>query len=203
MRFASRPARLFRPAVIVPALAWAIVCAAAAWVAAGWYWRLAGPRGEQAVPAVSTDVPSVTREITSRNLFGLPVVAGEQTAAVSNSRYKLIGVAANTGSAPGFAIIQVDDKDSLAAIEGQEFDSGVKLVRVLPRSVEIERAGLRETLPLSEVGSTVPPPPVSPGAAPAQATPVPPPPPRGPAMIQRSAPPAEAGAEAPKESKSE
>lgn len=165
MRYSGMPFRLFRPAALLPFLAWAVVLAIVAWVAAGWYWRLASPRIEQAVPAVNTEVAAVTREIVGRNLFGAPVVA-EQAQVVSNSRYKLIGVAANSGRAPGFAILQVDDKASLSAIEGQEIEPGVKLVRVLPRAVEIERNGLRETVPLNESGAGVPPPPIAPAAAP-------------------------------------
>lgn len=193
MRYPGKSFRFLRPAAWLPVLAWVVVLGFTAWIAAGWYWRLAAPRGEQAVSAVVTDVQAVAREINSRNLFGAPTSV-QEAAVVSNSRYKLIGVAANSGSAPGFAIFQVDDKASLAAVEGQEIEPGVKLLRVLPRSVEIERHGQRETVPLNDGGSAVPPPPVAPGNSQAPAPAVPPPPdniqtPRAAASMRPAPPP--------------
>lgn len=193
MRLTGRNLRL---APLLPVVAWLLVAGIVAWIAAGWYWRLAAQRSEQAVPSVATDVPSVTREIISRNLFGQPVSNAGDTAPVSTSRYRLIGVAANSGTAKGFAIIQVDDKTSLPAIEGEEFEPGVKLLRVLPRSVEIERNGLRETLSLADNAAA--------GATPALTQPPPatqaPPPPPPPSTLRPAAPPPEADNPPPRES---
>lgn len=188
-----RPMRLtgrnFRLTPLLPVVAWLLVAGIVAWIAAGWYWRLAAPRSEQAVPSVATDVQSVTRAITSRSLFG-QVASIDTTAPVSTSRYRLIGVAANSGTAKGFAILQVDDKVSLAAIEGEEFEPGVKLLRVLPRSVEIERNGLRETLSLADHAASGATPPIT--QAPSAIQPPPPPPPPPPSTLRPVAPPPEA-----------
>lgn len=185
MRFSSRSLQIFRPAAVLPVLAWLLVLAFTAWVAAGWFWRLSAPPRQVALPSIQTQPAAVAREITSRNLFGVTGTGSAGQPVVSNSRYKLIGVAANTGTAPGFAILQVEGQPSIAAIEGQEFEPGVKLVRVLARSVEIERGGVRETISLQDqplsLTERVP----VPAATGAPIVP----PPQNPAQIQDQAPP--------------
>lgn len=132
-------------------LAWLLALGLTAWFAAQWYWQIKAP-GVTAHPQTLVSEPiAAARELAARHLFGFapPPVAGA-TQAVSNSRFTLIGVAAHSGNTPGFAVIQEEGKTAAGFVQGEEVAPGVKLARILPGAVELERNGSRETVRLPD-----------------------------------------------------
>lgn len=126
---------------------WLAAIALWAWFAAGWYWRLTAPSPAAAPNLVATDPTVAARETVARHLFGEVVVEAQ---AVAVSRYTLVGVAAHSKKSPGWAVIAEEGKPGQGFVVGEEIAPGVKLVSVMPDSVEIERGGTRERIPLSD-----------------------------------------------------
>ncbi|WP_172197779.1 type II secretion system protein N [Niveibacterium sp. COAC-50] len=148
-------------------LLWLAAIALWAWFAASWYWRLSAPPAASAPNQLATDPSTAAREIGTRHLFG-EVIVQQQVATAS--RYTLVGVAAHSRKSPGWAVIAEDGKPAQGFVLGDEIAPGVKLVSVLPDSVEIERSGARERIMLSEAprqaGGATPPPAAAPGLPP-------------------------------------
>ena len=145
------------------ALVWLLAIALCAWILAGWYWRIKAPRPVAAAPAEVTDPIAAAKLIGARHLFGEPSNAPVQATAGS-TRYTLLGVAAETASARGFAVIQEEGKPAEGFRQGEEISPGVRLDKIHANAVELNRNGVRETLPLSEAPRTaaiVPPPAVN------------------------------------------
>lgn len=111
------------------------------YVLAHWTWRWLGPRPEPRVAAAERPVGRGAAE----RLFGaLPQAAG--TAASTGITVKLLGVMAGSGGRPGYALLQLDDKKSLAVGEGKEIVAGLRLAEVHADRAIVERNGVRETL---------------------------------------------------------
>ena len=151
------PARILTQSV--PALAWFGVLILGAWLAAGWYWRLAAPAVSGAMHMPLADAAKAGTEIVSRHLFGALQTNKPQSgeAPVASHAIRIVGVMTGSGHSPGFAVIQDEGKSNRAVIEGEEIVAGIKLERVLPQGVEISRNGQRETLALdSNTGGALP-----------------------------------------------
>lgn len=130
---------------LAAAALWVLALAVAAWICASWYWRLRSPV-PLALPASEvTDPVAAARGVGARHLFGEPA---RNSAAQPVSRFVLLGVAANSGQSPGFAILQEEGKSAQGFIVGEEVSPGAKLVAIHAESVEIERGGARETVKL-------------------------------------------------------
>jgi hypothetical protein len=130
---------------LVAAVLWALALAVVAWICASWYWRLRTPV-PLALPASEvTDPVAAARGVGARHLFGEPA---QNSAAQPVSRFVLLGVAANSGRSPGFAILQEEGKSAQGFIVGEEVSPGAKLVAIHAESVEIERGGVRESVKL-------------------------------------------------------
>ncbi|HEX5127908.1 MAG TPA: type II secretion system protein N [Rhodocyclaceae bacterium] len=140
----------------MPSLAWLLALALSAWIAAGWYWRIAGTRPERSQYAALTDPLAAAREVSSHHLFGTSTQSGADSPVASVGQFRLLGVAANSGKSPGFAVLQEAGLPSISVVEGEDIAPGVKLLKVLPQSVELSRNGARETLRLSDAGNTPP-----------------------------------------------
>ena len=54
----------------------------------------------------------------------------------------MLGVASSGPAGGGFAIISVDGKPPVPAVDGQEFAPGLRLKRVTATGIEYERAGV-------------------------------------------------------------
>lgn len=172
MSLSVRLAPLARFGVLLPALAWAVALAISAWVAATWYWRLAGPRPEQSTYTSQTDPAAAAREIASRHMFGEAPKAPAQV--VEASRFQLLGVAANSGRSRGFAVIQVSGQTPQPVIQGEEVMPGVQLTKILPQSVELSVGGVPQTIRLADPSAgAVPPPPLPATASAPQPQPAP------------------------------
>ncbi|MCL2656468.1 MAG: hypothetical protein FWD62_03425 [Betaproteobacteria bacterium] len=135
------------------ALAWLLAIALCAWIFAGWYWCIKAPRPVAAAPAEVSDPLAAAKLVSARHLFGEPRSAAVQVA-VSSSRYTLLGVAADSVSAHGFAVIKEEGKPAEGFKLGEEISPGVRLDKIHANAVELDRNGARETLPLSEAPRT-------------------------------------------------
>lgn len=146
----SRRLELALPRIAV-ALLWALALAVAAWICSGWYWRLRAS-APLALPAAEQNDPvAAARAVAARHLFGEPA---RTQAAQPVSSFQLLGVAANSGRSPGFAILKADGKPAQGFIVGEEVAPGARLAAVHADSVEIERSGARETIRLIEASKS-------------------------------------------------
>lgn len=128
------------------------------------YWsvRFAVPRGE-ARPALALPKPAeAAQAITTRHLFG----RGDKAAASGDSgAVRVLGVASSDGAGGAFAIVSVDGKPPVPAIEGQEFAPGLRLTRVNSTGIEYQRGGILQHAPLQEKRTAAPAPLPTPGSA--------------------------------------
>ena len=124
------------------------------WIVAGVFWELAAPYAPEPVLAVDTDPARVAQTVAARHIFG--DARADVTTAVTNVvGVKLFGVVAPTGrTRVGIAILSVQGKPAVAVREGEEIADGVRLQRVLARSVEISRGGQVQELALPDRGKT-------------------------------------------------
>jgi general secretion pathway protein C len=111
-------------------------------VLAYWTWAWFAPRAEPRVETVADDGGSVA---SASALFGR-VQRGQNTAAPTGIAIKLLGVVAASGGRRGYAVVQLEGKQILAALEGEDVAPGIRLAEVHPDHVILERGGIRETL---------------------------------------------------------
>lgn len=113
-------------------------------VLARWTWALLAPRTEAAVPSSAV---AEGRGEAARSLFGNAPIAS-QAAAPTASPINLLGVVAAAGGHAGYALLQLEDKRTLAVREGEDVTDGIRLQQVTSDHVVLERNGVAETLAL-------------------------------------------------------
>jgi general secretion pathway protein C len=124
-------------------------------VLAYWTWTWLGPRVE---PHTEPMIETVSRAARADTLFG--ILASQATASPTGVAIKLIGVVSATGRKPGYAVMQLDAKTIRAVRAGEEIAPGIRLDKVFPDHVTLERTGTSESLALAERKNPVP---VAPG----------------------------------------
>lgn len=121
-------------------------------VLAHWTWTWFGPRSEPRVDAAlepSGRMPSAT------TLFGL----AQQNLGVNasaGSAIRLLGVVAAVGGDAGYAVLRLDAKEIIAVRTGDDVAPGIRLEKVFPDHVILQRSGVRETLVWPERGKSMP-----------------------------------------------
>ena len=143
-----------RLAPAISSITWLVVIALIAWLAAHWYWRFAAPVAESPRHASASDANAAANDIAARHLFGTTETAappvGEESGTTSNgplaTRFTVVGLMSTNRGAPGFAILSEADKPPITAIEGQEFEPGIRVARILPHAVEIVQGERREQI---------------------------------------------------------
>lgn len=113
-------------------------------VLARWTWAMLAPRTEVAAPS---NAVADGRGEAVRSLFGNAPMAS-QASAPTASPIKLLGVVAAAGGHAGYALLQLEDKRTLAVREGEDVADGVRLQQVASDHVLLERRGVAETLAL-------------------------------------------------------
>jgi general secretion pathway protein C len=108
-------------------------------VLAYWTWAWLAPRPEPR--ALTVERPNARLEPAYR-LFG----GGPRAAAATGLAIELLGVVAESGSEPGYAVLRLEAKRAVAVREGREIEPGVRLAEVRPDHVVLERGGAREKL---------------------------------------------------------
>jgi general secretion pathway protein C len=128
------------------ALATFAALALLATVLAYWIWAWFAPRPEPRAPA-AVQAGGATLQ-AANGLFGR--AQAPKGLVASSSSAKLLGVVAATGTRPGYAILRLDARKSVAVLQGEEIEAGLKLAEVHPDHVVLDRSGVREKLPLPE-----------------------------------------------------
>jgi general secretion pathway protein C len=107
-------------------------------VLAYWSWAWLAPPAAARAPA-ATELSGGTS--SAGTLFG---TASEAVAASSNVR--LMGVLAASSGRRGQAVMRLDAKQSVAILEGEEVEPGLRLAEVHVDHIVLERNGARETI---------------------------------------------------------
>ncbi|MCC2681495.1 MAG: putative ral secretion pathway related transrane protein [Nitrosospira multiformis] len=93
------------------------------------------------------DMEAVEDVSTVSDLFGIAQREQPSIAVPAGPELRLFGiVAASRGR--GYAILQVDGKEMLAVLEGENIAPGLQLAEVHAEYIVLERDGMRETLAL-------------------------------------------------------
>ena len=111
-------------------------------VLAYWTWAWFGPRPE---PPAQTALQAAGRVEAAYGLFG-NAQRKRHGEAATGIVITLLGVVAAAGRQPGYALLRLDSKETVAVREGGEIEPGVRLAQVYADHVVLERSGLRETL---------------------------------------------------------
>ncbi len=114
-------------------------------VLAYWTWVWFAPRTVTRVPAPPQAQARVDAAYTA---FGGQRSTGAP--APTALAIKLLGVVAASGSATGYAVVQLEANRILAVKEGNDVAPGIRLAQVEKGQVVLERNGVRETLALPE-----------------------------------------------------
>ena len=122
-------------------------------VLAYWTWTWLGPRPE---PRVETSAEPTGGMAAASALFGR-VQRGEGADAPPGSAIRLLGVVAAAGGRPGYAVMRLDAKQSLAVRSGEDLAPGIRLEKVFPDHVILRRNGVSETLAWPERGKSTSP----------------------------------------------
>jgi len=120
-------------------------------VLAYWTWAWLAPRPEPRAPAAMQAGGGAE---AARGLFGS--ARRDNSAAPAGFAIGLLGVVAarsgHSGSEPGYAVLRLDARQSIAVREGEEIEPGVRLAEVHANHVVLERGGVRETLAWPKLG---------------------------------------------------
>jgi len=138
---------------------WIGALALAAWLAAGWFWRLSAPEPFMLVTQQISDPLAAARSVTQRHLFGNAETAPGSVAGVAARSFTLLGAMTANQQQPGFAVLAETGKPTVSVFEGEEFAPGIRLEKVMPDKVSIISNGRSEILELvADQSSHVPPP---------------------------------------------
>ena len=108
-------------------------------VLAYWTWAWLAPLPAPRAPAAPE---TLGRASPAGGLFG----AAGQSAIAASSAIRLTGVFAASGGTSGRALLRLDGKKTLAVLQGEDVEPGLRLTEVHVDHVVLERNGVRETL---------------------------------------------------------
>jgi len=117
-------------------------------VLAYWSWAWFAPHAMARAPAA---VAAASGTPTAGGLFG-SAKQGSSTAA-SSGAIRLLGVMAASGGKRGQAVLRLDAKKTVAVMQGDDVEPGLRLAEVYVDHVILERNGAREKLAWPEKGS--------------------------------------------------
>jgi general secretion pathway protein C len=109
-------------------------------VLAYWSWAWLAPPAAARAPAAA-ELSGAGGASAAGGLFG---TATEAAAASSNVR--LMGVLAASSGRRGQAVMRLDAKQTVAVLEGEEVEPGLRLAEVHVDHIVLERNGARETV---------------------------------------------------------
>jgi general secretion pathway protein C len=108
-------------------------------VLAYWSWIWLAPAAAARAPAAPE---AVTAASTAAGLFG----SAKQGPAAASGSIRLIGVVAASGERRGHAVLRLDGKKTVAVLQGEDIEPGLRLAEVHVNHVVMERNGAREVL---------------------------------------------------------
>jgi general secretion pathway protein C len=112
-------------------------------VLAYWSWAWLAPAAAARAPLVAQASQDSS---SAAGLFGTAQPAS------SASAVRLTGVVAASGGRRGHAVLRVDGKKTLAVLEGEEVEPGLRLAEIHVDHIVLERNGARETLAWPQKG---------------------------------------------------
>jgi general secretion pathway protein C len=139
------------PQAALVALASVAAAALLGFVLAYWGWVWFAPRPEPRAPVVAEPGSGAP----AASLFG--IAQKEQGgASPGSSTIKLLGVVAAAPGRRGYAVVQLESREILAVLEGEEISSGLRLAEVAADHVVVERGGTRQTVTWPDKSVAVP-----------------------------------------------
>ena len=116
-------------------------------VLAYWTWAWLAPSPELQLPATPSESRASDPTQGAYVLFGGAGRSGSVAApAASAGTIRLLGIVAASAGRPGYAVLRLDGKQTLAVPQGAEVEPGLRLADVQVDHVVLERNGGRETL---------------------------------------------------------
>ena len=115
-------------------------------VAAYWSWAFLAPAPTPRAPPLADSAGSSS---SARGLFGS---VKDGAAAAASSAVRLTGVVAASGGRRGHAVLRLDGKRTVAVLQGEDVEPGLRLAEVHADRIVLERNGVRETLTWPEKG---------------------------------------------------
>jgi general secretion pathway protein C len=107
-------------------------------VLAYWSWAWLAPPAAARAPA-AVDLPA--KSSSAGGLFG-----GVKQGAAASGTVRLMGVVAASGGRRGHAVLRLDAKKTVAVLQGEDVEPGLRLTEVHVDHIVLERNGARETL---------------------------------------------------------
>jgi general secretion pathway protein C len=111
-------------------------------VLAYWTWAWLAPPAAARAPAAAEAAAAAS---SAGGLFG-NAKQGPGAAAPASGSVRLMGVVAATAGRRGHAVLRLDAKKTLAVLQGEEIEPGLRLAEVHVDHIVLERNGARETL---------------------------------------------------------
>ena len=112
-------------------------------VAAYWSWAWLAPVPAPRAPPAAEAAPQTS---SAHGLFG------SAKSISSASAVRLTGVVAASGGRRGHAVLRLDGKKTVAVLQGEDVEPGLRLAEVHADHIVLERNGARETLAWPEKG---------------------------------------------------
>jgi general secretion pathway protein C len=109
-------------------------------VLAYWSWEWLAPPPSPRAPA-TVEVAGGTSAAG-----GLFRTVKEGAGVAASGAVRLMGVVAASGSRPGHAVLRLDAKKTVAVLQGEDVEPGLRLAEVHVDHIVLERNGARETL---------------------------------------------------------
>lgn len=111
-------------------------------VLAYWSWAWLAPPAVARAPAAAE---MAGRTSSAGGLFG-NAKQGPGAAAAASGAVRLMGVVAASGGRRGHAVLRLDAKKTVAVLQGEDVEPGLRLAEVHVDHIVLERNGARETL---------------------------------------------------------
>jgi general secretion pathway protein C len=108
------------------------------------YWSWAG-FAPPAAPRAPAAVEPPGNASSAGGLFG-SAKQGPGAISAASSAVRLMGVVAASGGRRGHAVLRLDAKNTVAVLQGEEVEPGLRLAEVHVDHIILERNGARETL---------------------------------------------------------
>ncbi|MEO8158216.1 MAG: type II secretion system protein N [Betaproteobacteria bacterium] len=122
-------------------------------VAAYWTWVWIAPSPQPRAQAVAESGAGTS----AGGLFG-NVQRDRNSAAPTGIAIRLLGIVAAAAGRQGYAVVELEPRQILAVLEGEDVAPGIRLAEVATDHIILERGGTRETLAWPEKNKTVEPP---------------------------------------------
>ncbi len=111
-------------------------------VLAYWSWAWLAPPPAPRAPAAAE---AAGRASSADGLFG-SVKPGPGAAAAASNAVRLMGIVAASAGRRGHAVLRLDAKKTVAVLQGEDVEPGLRLAEVHADYIILERNGARETL---------------------------------------------------------